>query len=327
MILTGLFVVLFRTHASPEGLPDQPSIMAWQDLWTGSDWAWNTLSTAFFKIFYSYAGLSNINNVLNEVKDPIRTIKSVGPLALLTACVLYILINVAYLSVVPLEEVKRSRELIAALFFERVFGAGFGNVFLPLAIALSAAGNVMVVTFSLARVNQEVARQGFLPFSEVLASSKPFGSPMGGLIVHYVPSLLVIAIPPSATVYAFIADVEGYAGQFFALAVAAGLILLRYQKPDLLRPFKAWVPAVWLRLVLSVALIAAPFFPSSKGSSDVNFFYATYALIGIAILIFGVTYWFVWTIALPRYRGYRLEEKADILDDGTTITKLVRKQL
>ena len=44
-------------------------------------------------------------------------------------------------------------------------------------------------------------------------------------------------------------------------------------------------------------------------------------------LIFGVIYWFVWTMALPHYRGYRLEEEADILDDGTSITKLVRKEL
>jgi hypothetical protein len=106
---------------------------------------------------------------------------------------------------------------------------------------------------------------------------------MGGLIVHYVPSALVIVIPPSASVYAFIADVEGYAGSFFALAVAAGLILLRYQKPDLLRPFKAWIPAVWFRLLLSVFLIGAPLFPSSKGHSDVNFFYGTYAVVAVSM--------------------------------------------
>jgi hypothetical protein len=106
---------------------------------------------------------------------------------------------------------------------------------------------------------------------------------MGGLLVHFVPSALVIAVPPSATVYAFIADVEGYAGQFFGLAVAAGLIILRYQKSDLLRPYTAWLPAVWLRLLLAGALIAAPLFPSAKGHSDVNFFYATYALVGIAM--------------------------------------------
>ena len=299
VILTGLFVVLLRPLDDSTDLLSRPATTSWGDLWTGSDFAWNTLSTAIFKISYAYAGLGNINNVLNEVKDPVRTIKSVGPTALFTACIMYVLVNIAYLAVVPLEEVKQSTELIAALFFERVFGAGFGNILLPLAIALSAAGNVMVVTFAVvspslqgvvillmgtqSRVNQEVARQGFLPYASLLASSKPFGTPMGGLIVHYVPSALVIAIPPSATVYAFIADVEGYAGSFFGLAVAAGLILLRYRKPDLLRPFKAWIPAVWLRLILAVSLIGAPFFPSSKGHSDVNFFYATYALVAIAM--------------------------------------------
>lgn len=147
MILTGLFVVLLRPHTSST-VAERPSTASWEDLWTGSDWAWNNLSTTFFKVLYSYAGLSNINNVLNEVKNPVRTLKSVGPIALMTACTMYVLVNIAYLAVVPLEEVKRSRELIAALFFERVFGPGFGNKFLPLAIALSAAGNVMVVTFS-----------------------------------------------------------------------------------------------------------------------------------------------------------------------------------
>ncbi|KIW44415.1 uncharacterized protein PV06_02887 [Exophiala oligosperma] len=327
MILTGVFVIIFRPETSQNESSGITTITDWNDLWAGSVWDFNTLSTACFKIFYSYAGLSNVNNVLNEVKNPVRTLKTVGPIALLTACVMYILVNIAYLAVVPLEEVKRSRELIAALFFERVFGAGFGNKFLPIGIALSAAGNVMVVTFSLARVNQEVARQGFLPYAEVLASSKPFGSPLGGLIVHYIPSILVIVLPPSATVYSFIADIEGYAGQYFAFAVAAGLILLRYRKPDLRRPFKAWVPAVWLRILLSVSLIVAPLFPPKGGKSDVNFFYATYALVGLAILFFGISYWFVWTIALPRCRGYALEEKADILGDGTTITKLTRKEL
>jgi hypothetical protein len=106
---------------------------------------------------------------------------------------------------------------------------------------------------------------------------------MGGLIVHYVPSVLVITLPPSSSVYAFIADVEGYSGQFFALALGVGLILLRTKKPDISRPFKAWLPAVWLRIALCVSLLAAPFFPPRKGTADVSIFYATYALIGVAM--------------------------------------------
>jgi amino acid transporter len=101
-----------------------------------------------FKVSYSYAGLSNVNNVLNEVKNPVKTLKSAATTALITSCILYLLVNIAYFLVVPIEDIKNSGELIAALFFERVFGAKVGRVLLPLAIATSATGNVMVVTFS-----------------------------------------------------------------------------------------------------------------------------------------------------------------------------------
>lgn len=148
MFLTGLFVVLFREQSPSEA---STGIASWDGLWEDSEWSWGIISTAIFKVSYSYAGLGNINNVLNEVKDPVRTLKSVAPAALLTACILYLLMNVAYFAVVPLDDIKESGELIAALFCERVFGAGFGNTVLPLAIAISAAGNVMVVTFALVR--------------------------------------------------------------------------------------------------------------------------------------------------------------------------------
>jgi len=121
----------------------------WEGFWEGSVWNWGIISTALFKVFYSYAGLSNVNNVLNEVRDPVRTLKSAATTGLVTACLLYFLVNVAYFLVVPLEEIKDSGELIAALFFEKTFGSTVGRVFLPLAVAVSAVGNVMVVTFAL----------------------------------------------------------------------------------------------------------------------------------------------------------------------------------
>jgi amino acid transporter len=86
---------------------------------------------------------------MNEVKNPIRTLKSVSITALLTACIMYLLVNIAYFIVVPLDEIKGNRELIAALFFEKCFGPRVGKTLLPLAVALSGAGNVMVVTFAL----------------------------------------------------------------------------------------------------------------------------------------------------------------------------------
>lgn len=106
---------------------------------------------------------------------------------------------------------------------------------------------------------------------------------MGGLLVHYIPSLLVIALPSSSSAYSFIIDVEGYAGQLFAMAIAVGLLLLRKWEPDTRRPFKAWLSAVWLRVIFCILLVVAPFCPPRDGVSDVDFFYASYALVAFSV--------------------------------------------
>ncbi|PTD07697.1 Low-affinity methionine permease [Fusarium culmorum] len=299
MILSGFYVVIIRPDigAAPTGQ------LSWEHLWDDSNWSWGVIATSLFKVFYSFAGLDNAANVMNEVKHPIRTLRSVALTALAMSCGMYMLINVAYLLVVPIGEIRESGELIAALFFERLFGASFGRIVLLTAVALSAVGNVMVVAFAMARTKQEIARQGFIPYSSILSSSRPFNSPMGGFFIHYIPSFLVMVLPPSDTIYSFILDIEGYAGQLIGLAVAIGLVKLRLQRPDLKRPFQA-----------------SSILPSARLRRGL--FYATYAVFSWVILVVGVLYWYVWTIGVPRWRGTMLEEQTDVLDDGTTITKL-----
>ncbi|OAA71470.1 Amino acid/polyamine transporter I [Cordyceps fumosorosea ARSEF 2679] len=324
MILCGLYVVAFRPDTAAGGLP--VSGESWERLWRDSNWNWGILCTALFKVLYSYSGLDNVTNVLNEVKDPVRTLRVVSRAALLTACVMYLLINVAYLVVVPVDEIKGSGELIAALFFQRIFGARLGGQVLPLLVALSAFGNVLVVVFALSRLKHEIARQGFLPFSDFLSSTKPFNSPFGGLLVNYIPSVLIIVLPPSGKIYSFILEVEGYGGQITGLGIAIGLLWLRHKQPDLRRPYKASSLAVGAKLVLSVALLVAPFVPP-KDRYPGGLFYATYAIAGISTFVISVVYWYVWTVLLPKWRGYSLEEEEATLADGTTITKLVHKPL
>lgn len=147
---------------------------------------------------------------------------------------------------------------------------------------------------------------------------------MGGLIVHYIPSFMVITLPPSKDTYSFILDVEGYPRQFFVLALCIGLIWLRYREPDLKRPFKAWISAIVLMMCMSLALAAAPFFPPSEDEDTGGLFYATYALVGFSILLIGVLYWYIGFVLVPRWKGYRIEEVSDVLDDGVTVTKLVK---
>ncbi|KAF2673697.1 methionine permease [Microthyrium microscopicum] len=308
-----------------------PNLDHWQQqslsistLFEGSQWNFGTIATSFFKVSYAYSGYDNVNNVLDEVKDPVRTLKSAAPAAMISIFIFYLLLNVAYFLVVPLEEVKSSGELVAALFFERLFGDGFGSRVLPILIALSAAGNVMVTTFAQARVNQEIARQGFLPFSRTLAGSSRWGTPLGGLAMHLVPSLTVILLPPQGAIYSFILELKGYPAQMTSLAVCAGLLWLRSRRPDLRRPFKAYRLAVYLPIGLNIALLAAPFFPPAEGREEYSLWYGTYAVVGISTVVIAVLYWYIWIHLLPRLWRYDIDVMQEELDDGTIINKLIR---
>lgn len=66
---------------------------------------------------------TNAMYVLNEVKNPVRTIKIAGPLGLITCGTLYILANVAYFAAATPEEVAKSGTTVAAFFMGKVFGS------------------------------------------------------------------------------------------------------------------------------------------------------------------------------------------------------------
>ena len=53
-----------------------------------------------FKVLFAYSGWSNVNYVLNDVKNPIRTLKISAPLGLGICAILYILANVAFFAYV-----------------------------------------------------------------------------------------------------------------------------------------------------------------------------------------------------------------------------------
>lgn len=71
--------------------------------------------------------------------------------------------------------------------------------------------NSNLPVYRLALIRKLLARASF-HFQNFSHPNKPFGAPLGGLIVHYISSLLVIALSPSGDAYLFILEVKGYPG-------------------------------------------------------------------------------------------------------------------
>lgn len=179
----------------------------------------------------------------------------------------------------------------------------------------------MTVTFAQARVNQELAKEGAVPFPKFWASSWPFGSPSAGLLLHYIPSFFVIVAIPFGDAYNFILDVEGYPGSVVFLLVAVGWFILRFRAPekDYHRPFKVWWGVTVFFLAAQVFQIIAPFLRPPGGKGDTSLPYWLAPVVGIIILAGGTSYWATWWKLIPWARGTNLVPTKARLSDGTMV--------
>lgn len=116
------------------------------------------VTNALIKIIFSYAGYQNAFNVVNEVKNPVRSIRNAGGISLFLVGVLYMLANIAYFAAVPVEELRESKQVAASLFFQHVFGTSRAVKGLNFLIALSAFGNLIAVLLGDSRLIRECGR-------------------------------------------------------------------------------------------------------------------------------------------------------------------------
>ncbi|MGD8277640.1 MAG: amino acid permease, partial [Gemmatimonadota bacterium] len=163
----------------------------------------------------------------------------------------YLLMNTAYLKVLPLADVAAS-ELVAADAATRMFGAT-GAALIAGLVMLSTFGSLNGAMMTGPRIFYAMARDGLF-FRPIAAVHPRFRTPWAAIAFSAALGILYVSIRPF----------ERLAGDFvlgiwpfYALAVAA-VFRLRVRRPALNRPYRAvgypFVPAVFL--FASIALLA-----------------------------------------------------------------------
>uniref|UniRef100_A0A3B4AFK0 Cystine/glutamate transporter n=1 Tax=Periophthalmus magnuspinnatus TaxID=409849 RepID=A0A3B4AFK0_9GOBI len=192
---------------------------------------------AFYSGMYAYAGWFYLNFVTEEIENPERTLPlaiSIS-MAVVTSC--YMLTNVAYFSVMSVDELLAS-DAVAVTFADRVYG-GF-SVAVPVFVALSCFGSMNGSLFALAR------------YCNLSSLPAPLSSPTH-LFPHHHPPL---SSPPTLFIHLlqiFVGDIYGllnfmsFMRWLFIAVVVLGLLYLRYTHPDLPRPFKVplFIPVIF----------------------------------------------------------------------------------
>lgn len=320
MVMTGIYTSFF-----PYSITKLENHLHWNEFFhVKTSISTSKFSSAVIKATFAYAGWNSVHTVSNEIKDPVRTFKIAGPLSLIIVTITYIFTNIAYLVVILDDEIRSSGKLIGSLLFEKVFGYRFGKQFLTFAAASCAGGNVFVVLYTISRTSQEVFKEGYLPFSQVMASNWPLDAPMPSIILSCFLSTVVVLGSPGKDIYGYIVSLEGYPNQIFIGLATIGIFIIRRRYPHVKAPIRAsYIGTVLVLLIityLSVSPLATRQSPNPEGLEN----WPNFAIVAIMCMVACVLYWVIMFRIFPKIFGYELISEDVEQEDGLVVKRWIK---
>jgi basic amino acid/polyamine antiporter, APA family len=197
------------------------------------------LGSAMLVATYDYWGYYNICFLGGEVRDPGRTIPRAVLYSIALVAALYLSMTLGVIGVIPWREMlvtarSHAREFPISTFMERVYGHG-AAVLVTLLILWTAFASVFSLLMGYSRVPYAAARDGnyFQVFGRLHPRSRfPYVGVLAlGLVAALFCSLSLFDVINALVVIRLLL-------QFLVQAV--GLIVLRFRRPDLERPFRMW---------------------------------------------------------------------------------------
>jgi basic amino acid/polyamine antiporter, APA family len=245
---------------------------------------------------------NNVTFIAGEVKDARRTLPMALILGTGLVVTLYVLANVAYLNVLPLDRIQNAPDdRVGTAALEALFG-DWGAVLMAAAIVISAFGCNNGLILAGARVLYAMARDGlFFAKAGLLNRHKV---PAWALWAQGLWSVILIlprtrqwradsspVLDPTSgmqrygNLYGDLLDYIVSSVLIFYILTMIGLFRLRKTQPDALRPYRAWgYPWVQALYIAAAGAIAITLFVYKTQTTWP----------GLAIVLSGVPVYFLW---------------------------------
>lgn len=221
--------------------------------------SFSAFGLALVAVLWAYDGWEDVSFVGGEVKDPRRNLPTAIVAGTLAVIAIYLLANIAYLAVLPVDDVRRSH-LVAADVAERLMG-GPGVMFVASTVMLSTFGTLNGSILTAPRIFFAMADDGLL-VRKVAAVHPRFHTPYVSIALTACLGIAFVLVRNFEQLAdAFVIAIV----PFLALSVAAVFTLRR--RPDYDPPFRVPLyPVVPILFILATAslLFNAVMEPSSR---------------------------------------------------------------
>jgi len=193
--------------------------------------------------FAAYDGWNNLNMVAGEIKDPKRNITKSLLFGLFSCIIIYVLVSLAYMYVLPIDEMAKS-PLVASDATAKVMGTA-GGTFIAILIVVSTFGATSVNLLANARVVFAMSEaKSFFQFAGKVHPR--FRTPGNSVLILGIWSSLFVL----SGSFDILADMFVFMSWVFYGLVVGGVFILRKRLPQAERPYKVngypIVPAVFI---------------------------------------------------------------------------------
>jgi basic amino acid/polyamine antiporter, APA family len=236
--------------------------------------------------FFAYDGWINITFVAGEIKQPQRNIPKSLFTGVIACIIVYVLVNQAYLYVLPIEKIAAS-SLVASDAISVAIGNTAGAVVAALIVVCTLGainGNVMATT----RITYAMGKDKAFP-AWAGKEHKRYQTPGNALWLHAVwISMLIISGS-----FDMLADMMVFISWICYGMGAVGIFMLRKKMPHAERPYK-----IWMHPVVTLLFIAfSAFFLIMTVYNDITNYLndrqpVVNSLLGIIIVAIGVPFFF-----------------------------------
>ena len=209
---------------------------------------------------FSSDAWNNITFIAGEVKNPKRNIGLALFLGTLVVTIIYVSANLMYISVLPLNEIASApQDRVAVAASKAIFG-NIGTYVIAVMIMISTFGCNNGLILAGARVYYTMAKDGL------------FFKKTGQLNKNNVPEFalwiqcLVASILCLSGKYGDLLDMISFVVVMFYALTILGIFILRKNRPDVERPYKAFgypfLPAIYILMAIAFCVLLIIYKPA-----------------------------------------------------------------
>lgn len=197
---------------------------------------WGGFATAFVGVLFSYGGWQHVAFLAGETKDPQRTVPRAMILGTIIVTAVYVLANMAYMRLLPLEQIATTKT-IAADALNTQFS--WGGPLMAFLIALSTFGTTGIYCMTAPRMYYAMAKDGI--FFEKLAEIHPkYRTPINAMALQAGWALVLLLVWGT---FGNLIDYVTFIDWIGQVMVASAIFVFRKNRPDAPRTYRtAWYP-------------------------------------------------------------------------------------